>query len=302
MAADALDIPEQGLADHSLDKALSTAIKAAREAGKLIRQAWWSQDHSHIKDTKSNSVDLVTEADVACEQLITRMIQEDFPNHRIIGEESCGTSKYGDLTMEPTWTIDPIDGTTNFIHRFPQSCVIISYLEGQEVLAGVVYDPVADELFYAKKGAGAHLESPHFKGQLFTSKVEALSKAVIGMEVGYGRDEVSVSLVSSSLKAILERGVRSIRMGGSTGLNMAYVAAGRLNAAFEHGDWDRGLGPKIWDFSAGKLLVSEAGGVTRDLFAGGVGELNLMGRSQFSSCTTKLADEIIGSINFTLKP
>lgn len=284
---------------RSLDVVLATASRAAREAGKLIRQAWHASQTSEVEDTKSNSVDLVTETDRKCEDLVSGIILKDFPSDRIIGEETAGSEKYAPPTDEPTWTIDPIDGTTNFVHRFPQSCVIIGYLENKEVVVGVVYDPVADELFRATKGGGAFLESPARAGgamRLTAPRVTSLGQALISMEVGYGRDEASVSLVTGGLANLLRGGVRSIRMAGSTGLNMAYVAAGRLSAAFEHGDWERGRGPKIWDVSAGKLIVMEAGGVTRDLFRDGNGELDLMGRSQFSACTPELADAILGAL------
>jgi len=278
-----------------LEAVLATAKRAAREAGAVIRQAWWAEDESQVKATKSNSVDLVTETDQKCEELVARIILGDFPGDRIIGEESSGSDKYEPPGEGPTWTVDPIDGTTNFVHRFPQSCVIIGYLEGGEPCVGVVYDPVAEELFWATRGGGAFLERPNLPGalRLKGSSAQKLAHAVVCMEVGYGRDEASIALVTGALAKVMRAGVRSVRMAGSTGLNMAYVAAGRLSAAFEHGDWERGKGPKIWDFAAGKLMVSEAGGVTRDLLNGGSAELDLMGRSQFSACTPELADEIM---------
>lgn len=279
---------------RSLDAVLSTAQRAAREAGTLIRTAWRATPESATED-KSNSVDLVTETDKKCEEVVFGILRKDYPDDRIIGEEEAGQDKYEPLTDDPTWTVDPVDGTTNFVHRFPQSCVIIAYIEKKEVLVGVIYDPIADELFWSKKGCGAFLDSPSHDGslRLCAAKVETLNKALISMEVGYGRDEVAASLVTGALSKVLRAGVRGVRMAGSTGLNMAYVAAGRLSAAFEHGDWARGAGPKIWDFSAGKLIVSEANGVTRDLLSWGNGPLDLMGRSQFSACTPQLADEIL---------
>merc|ERR1719440_676676 len=114
------------------------------------------------------------------------------------------------------------------------------------------------------------------------------------MDPGYGRDEVAVQTFSTVQSKILLRGVRNIRVMGSTGLNMAYSACGRLDAGFEQGSWDENLGPKIWDFSAGKLLVEEAGGVTRDL-SGDVptaSPLDLLGRSFFAAATESLATEL----------
>jgi len=286
---------EGGGSQRSLDAVLATAIRAAREAGNLIQQAWWSSERSAIAETKSSDVDLVTETDQKCEALVSSIILKDFPDDRIIGEEACGSGAYEELTDDPTWTIDPIDGTTNFVHRFPQSCVIIAYIEKKQTCASVIYDPVLDELFWAKKGAGAWVENPRFgKRQLRSSGTKTLDRALVSMEVGYGRDDESISMVTNALVGLMKERVRSIRMAGSSGLNMAYVAAGRFDCAFEHGDWPRGRGPKIWDFAAGKLIVAEAGGVSRDLFKGGANsELDLMGRAQFTACTAELANAVL---------
>merc|ERR1712224_984759 len=128
------------------------------------------------------SVDLVTETDQRCEDLIIRLIKDHFPTHAIIGEESSGQSKYT-LTDEPTWTIDPIDGTTNFVHRLNLSCVIIAYLHGKEPRAAVVHDPMAQETFWATKGKGSFMQ----RGEgpvvpMHVSETQSISKAVIHME------------------------------------------------------------------------------------------------------------------------
>eukprot|EP00405_Crypthecodinium_cohnii_P013359 CAMPEP_0206429746 /NCGR_PEP_ID=MMETSP0324_2-20121206/6414_1 /ASSEMBLY_ACC=CAM_ASM_000836 /TAXON_ID=2866 /ORGANISM="Crypthecodinium cohnii, Strain Seligo" /LENGTH=294 /DNA_ID=CAMNT_0053895465 /DNA_START=74 /DNA_END=955 /DNA_ORIENTATION=+ len=276
----------------------SKVLKVAREAvmagGAAMREAWWSASGSDVKLTKSCAVDLVTETDQKCEEIILGVIQKSFPNDRIIGEESSGSDKYADLDDSPTWTIDPIDGTTNFVHRFPQSCVIIAYMEKKDTVVSFIYDPIQNELFWAAEGQGAWLENPSVgKRKLMAPDIKSVKQAVVSMEVGYGRDPDSIKLVTGAMAAIMKEGVRTIRMSGSCGLDMAYVAAGRFNVTFEHGDWPRGRGPKIWDFAAGKLIVREAGGVTRNLEKGGKGELDLMGRSCFAACTNELADDIL---------
>ena len=290
-------------ADRSMDKILEVAQMAALLAGEKILEAL-SNCRSQVKATKNQntslSTDLVTETDQLCEEIVLKVIKDKFPNHLIIGEESSGTDKYA-LTGAPTWTIDPIDGTTNFVHRLKLSCVIISYLVAKEVRVAVVYDPYADELFWAVKGRGAFLKKGRADNlssvPIQVSKTKSISKAVISMDPGYGRDSEAVNRFCTLQSAILSRGVRNIRVIGCTGLNMAYVACGRLDAGFEEGCWDKSRGPKIWDFAAGKLLVSEAGGLTRDIERSSLSihdpPLDLMKRSFFCASTLDLAGEIL---------
>lgn len=283
----------------NLDEVLVVAKEAVKIAGTQIRAAWLQQ--SEVKATKSNATDLVTETDQRCEDLIISLLKQKFPQHQIIGEESAGSSRY-ELTDEPTWTIDPIDGTTNFVHRLALSCVIITFLHKREVLVGVVYDPMADELFWATRGGGAFVHSRGCSEPLAmrTSSTASIPQAVISMDPGYGRDDAAVAAFTAVQGVILRRGVRNIRVLGSTGLNMAYVACGRFDAAFEEGSWQSGRGPKIWDFSAGRLLVEEAGGVTRDIGAEQLpteAPLDLMGRSFFCAGTASLASEVLETIN-----
>mmetsp|Transcript_22178 Transcript_22178/g.62184 ORF Transcript_22178/g.62184 Transcript_22178/m.62184 type:complete len:304 (+) Transcript_22178:72-983(+) len=282
--------PKLDVDEVPIDRVLEVAKRAAREAGSAIRKTWY-ETTTAVKDTKSCSVDLVTETDQFCEEIVMKLIKEAFPEHEIIGEETAGAEKYN-LTDAPTWTIDPIDGTTNFVHRYPQSCVIIAFFVGREVRCGVTYDPIADELFYATRGGGAMLESPNRVGPISPSGTTTIARALVNLEVGYGRDEGAISGVSTWLTDILRKGVRSVRMGGSTGMNLAYIACGRLDAAMEDGSWELGRGPKIWDFSAGALILAEAGGVTRDLASvDGGPRLDYMGRSYFAAATPALADE-----------
>jgi len=324
--------------DLDLEAILEVAQKAALIAGAEIRKRWFThnanREFNNITDSeiglKSSHTDLVTETDKKCENLIIQYLQKHFSDHEIIGEEShvekstlsadpLSHNKTYELTDRPTWTIDPIDGTTNFVHRLKLSCVLISFLSNKSVLVGVTYDPLADELFYATKGKGAFLKTGN---QLSTpnndvsfesvypikvSETRTIPKAVISLDPGYERDQFSVNEFLSIQKSILLKGARNIRILGSTGLNMAFVACGRLDAAFEEGSWDRDKerGPKIWDFAAGKLLVEEAGGVTRDIeknqenkYVDGSSknELDLMGRSFFCASKTQLADEIINCV------
>ncbi|KAL7549890.1 hypothetical protein ACHAWF_013140 [Thalassiosira exigua] len=282
---------------QSLDPILKVAKEAALLAGATMREALLSSDEVQLA-TKSSSTDLVTQTDEKCEQIATKLIQSNFPDHKIIGEESSGSDKY-QLTAAPTWTIDPIDGTTNFVHRLKLSCVIISHLIDKEVHVAVIYDPYADELFHAVKGKGSYMAcGGKDPVPIHVSKTDTIENAVISMDPGYGRDKEAVGRYIAIQSAILSRSVRNIRVIGSTGLNMAFIACGRLDGGFEEGSWDSNRGPKIWDFAAGKLLVEEAGGVTRDLESPldeGM-PLDLMKRSFFCAANPALAESMIDGI------
>ena len=317
-----------------------------------------------VASIKSATTDLVTETDQRCETIITHHITKHYPNHKIIGEETSGSSEYV-LTNDPTWTIDPIDGTTNFVHSLQLSCILISFIFKKEVLVGVTYDPYKDELFYAIKGHGACLvtaatmtkknktkneketttttsnqrrkredleeeeeeegggglveattaettTTTFLKRRIHVSQATELSQAVISMDPGYGRDAVAVTKYCTIQSEILQRNVRNIRVFGCTGINMAYVACGRLDGGFEEGSWVTNCGPKIWDFACGKLLIEEAGGITQDIELDDDEEtvdsknhqsssstsksLNLMKRSFFCAATPQLAIEMLSAI------
>lgn len=284
---------------YDLDYILKVAQEAARLAGRVIREA--NQNNStSIKETKSNShVDLVTETDQRCEELIIQLLKKNFPDHKIIGEETSGSVKYS-LSDCPTWTVDPIDGTTNFVHRLKLSCVLLSWLVEKDVKVAVTYDPYADELFYAIKGRGSFLQTHNGSKEtkINVSSTKSIRQAVISMDPGYGREKESATKFCNLQATILTLGVRNIRIFGVTGLNMAYVACGRLDAAFEQGSWDVGIGPKIWDFSPGKLLIEEAGGITRDIEAENLIDesntgLDVIKRSFFCAATTELGNELL---------
>lgn len=278
----------------SLEVALRVAREAALEAGKHIRAACLQR--SEVKFTKSNDVDLVTETDQLCEKVVIDLLKSHFPDHAIIGEESSGSSRYA-LTDAPTWTIDPIDGTTNFVHGLALTCVLIAFLHRKEVQVGVIYDPNAEELFWATRGGGAFMrlgpDGPPTK--ISVSSTTSLKQAVISMDPGYGRDAAAVARFQAVQGLLLTSGIRNIRVVGSTGLNMAYVACGRLDAGFEEGAWETNCGPKIWDFAPGSLIIAEAGGLCRDIGVGSflTGPLDLLGRSFFVASTPALASELL---------
>ncbi|CAJ1937183.1 unnamed protein product [Cylindrotheca closterium] len=283
--------------ESSLETVLLVAQDAARQAGKKIRDVALSPGNVKLT-TKSATTDLVTETDEECEKLIINQIKANFPDDKIIGEESSGSDRY-ELSDLATWTIDPIDGTTNFVHRLKISCVIISYIVKRVVKVGVIYDPYADEMFWAISGKGAFLSTENGESvPIHVSTTTTLSNAVLSMDPGYGRDKVAVERYTKMQAAILSRSVRNLRIIGCTGLNMAWVSCGRLDGGFELGDWDANRGPKIWDFAAGTLLLSESGGLTLDIESPSTpyAPLDLMKRSFFCAANSTLAAEILECI------
>jgi len=283
--------------DIDYEAILDVAKEAAQLAGSVIREAMLTPKSEIF--AKSSSVDLVTETDKKCEELVTNLLKSKYPGHKIIGEEGMGADGKYMLTNDPTWTIDPIDGTTNFVHRLSLCCVLISFIVEKCPVVSVTYDPMSDEIFWAMKGNGAFMMNCHgITHPIYVSGTTSIQNAVISMDAGYGRGEEEVKKYTSVQSAILLKHVRHIRVFGSCGLTMAYVACGRLDAGFEEGSWESNCGPKIWDFSAGKLLVEEAGGVTRDVTGRESKEkdLDLMERSVFMASSPELAEELMDII------
>lgn len=228
-----------------MDKLLSTAINAVKEAAKI--QLEYMNKELDI-ETKASEFDLVTQADTIAEAKIIEVISKEFPSHSFLAEESGSEIKDSDYL----WIIDPIDGTVNYAHRFPQFCCSIGlYCKGEAVI-GVVYDPCRKELFHAIKGQGAFLNNKKMQ----VSKIETLRKALLATGFPALKDE----LLQKNLeyfKAFLGK-CQAIRRPGSAALDLCYVACGRLD-----GFWELGLSP--WDTAAGALMITEAGGFITNL-------------------------------------
>ena len=228
---------------------LGIAVRAARRAGAIINRA--ARDVDLLSVTRKRHNDFVTEVDKAAEQAVIEILHRAYPDHAILAEESGATAGQADGS-EYTWIIDPLDGTTNFIHGFPQYAVSIG-LKHKGVLAqGVVYDPTKNELFTATRGRGAYLNERRIR----VSKRVQLSEALIGTGFPF-RDFSDLDEYLAMFRALTAR-VAGIRRAGSAALDIAYVAAGRLD-----GFWEMGLSP--WDMAAGALMVQEAGGLVGDL-------------------------------------
>jgi myo-inositol-1(or 4)-monophosphatase len=225
---------------------LNTAIKAARRAGNLINRA--SLDIDQIKVNVKQQNDFVTEVDRAAENTIIETLREVYPSHAILAEESGETT--GD--SEYQWIIDPLDGTTNFIHGFPQYAVSIALAHKGVLAHAVVYDTNRNELFTASKGAGAFLNDKRIR----VSKRVKLEEALLGTGFPYRMFE-HIDTYLAIFKEMTRRSA-GVRRPGAASLDLAYVAAGRLD-----GFWEFGLSP--WDMAAGALLIQEAGGLVSDL-------------------------------------
>lgn len=227
---------------------LNIAVSAARKAGNLISRALERVDTLQV-DTKGYN-DFVSEVDRRAEQEIIHIIHKAYPHHAIMAEESGGQGDNASL-----WIIDPLDGTTNFLHGFPQFAVSIAMQHSNRLEVGVVYDPLRDELFTAIRGSGGQLNGRRLR----VSKAKGLDGALIGTGFPF-KDQSHVDAYLGMFKALLPH-TAGIRRAGSAALDLAYVAAGRLD-----GFWEIGLNP--WDMAAGVLLIQEAGGIIGD-FNGG---------------------------------
>lgn len=233
----------------SFDDFLAKAVDAAKNAGAIIRSGFYQTKHVVHK----GQVDLVTETDKKCEELIFDFLKKQYPDHKFIGEETAAACGTFELTDEPTWIVDPIDGTTNFVHGFPFVCVSIGLTIERIPTVGVVYNPIMDEFFTAIRGKGAFLNGKPIK----VSSQSELVKSLLVTEVGTTRDKVTVDTTTTKLNCLLFK-VRSLRMCGSCALALCGIACGRMDLFYE---LEFG-GP--WDIAAGAVIVTEAGGLVYD--------------------------------------
>lgn len=222
---------------------MQTATEIAREAGALLNKFAARGVGFELKGEH----DLVTEADRASEQLIVERLRTHFPSHSIVAEEGGGHES----ASEYQWFVDPLDGTTNFAHRFPVYNVTLALAKAGEVVAGVVYDPTRDELFAAERGSGAYLNQRKIR----VSGVTDLSDTLVSTGFPSARRHQNVNIHFYYQMAMITHGVRRC---GAAAIDLAYVACGRSDAF-----WEFHLNP--WDMAAGTLLVEEAGGRITDM-------------------------------------
>ncbi|KAL6077129.1 Inositol monophosphatase 2 [Balamuthia mandrillaris] len=256
---------KQGL----LQRCFEVAMEAAEEAAAIVRGKFGA--HESVQE-KGGAVDLVTEVDVAVERLIVAKLSAAFPDHLFLGEESTAASQEEGaakeepkLTSQPTWVIDPIDGTTNFVHSYPFVAICIGLAIGRRAELGIVYNPILNEKFTAIRGQGAFLNNK----PIHVSQETQLSRACIATNIGYSRSERGISFMLDNLQSLLKHHARGIRCCGSAASGICDVACGRSNAYYE---W----GVHSWDMCAASVIVEEAGGVVVTpslLEKGGEGEL-----------------------------
>ena len=227
---------------------LTTAVKAARRAGNVINRG--ARDLDLLKVSSKGPKDFVSEIDHAAEAAIVETLLGAYPTHAILAEE--GTAKGENAQAEYVWIIDPLDGTTNFLHGFPQYCVSIALEHRGIVTQGVIYDPVRNDLFTATRGRGAFLNDRRIR----VSKRHHLRDCLIGTGFPF-RDGSFLDTYLAMMKEMITH-TAGLRRPGAAALDLAYVAAGCYDGFFEVG-----LNP--WDVAAGSLLVLEAGGLIGDL-------------------------------------
>ena len=223
---------------------LNIAVKAARRAGSIITRA--SEDIGSLTVNDKSYNDFVTEVDLASEKEIIRVLKASYPEHAFLGEET-GLSHQADNI----WIIDPLDGTTNFLHGFPQYCISIALEEKGEITQAVIYDPNRNDLFTATKGQGAYLNQRRMR----VSNKSKLKESILGTGFPF-RDFQHLPVYLKIFEEVV-RGTSGVRRPGSAALDLAYVAAGWFDGFFE-------INLSKWDIAAGGLLVTEAGGIVSD--------------------------------------
>lgn len=257
--------------------ALNIAVSAARAAGHVILR-----NMNRLPDVKIHAKgtnDFVSEVDQQAEQAIITTIKKAYPSHALLAEESGEQS--GD---EYQWIIDPLDGTTNYLHGIPQFSVSIALRENDKLQLGVIYDPLKEELFCATRGDGATLNNRRIR----VSKQRDLTASLIGTGLPYRTDQELDSYLAT-LRALLEK-TSGIRRAGSAALDLAYVAAGRFD-----GFWEFGL--NIWDIAAGVIIIQEAGGLVSDMDGGH----QFLESGNVVTANTQLYKSLITTLNTAIK-
>jgi len=226
-----------------MDEILKFAIHCVLESGKIQRKYFGKKIGIRHKGT----IDLVTDVDMACQEIIISLIKDNFPDDDIISEEK---KNYFEEDKN-RWIVDPLDGTTNYAHGYPFFCTSIAYEESGSITLGVVYNPIFKELFYAKKKEGAYLN----KKRISVSKIDNLKQALLSTGFPYDLITSKRNNIENFISFIYE--AQAIRRDGSAALNMCYLACGRFD-----GFWELKLNP--WDMAAGSIIIEEAGGIITD--------------------------------------
>ena len=247
---------------HNTHLQISSNTHVKYTAGKNMTQHYDSVGTAdeNISDldisTKSNAADFATAIDVLNENYISSAINKHFPKHLIIGEEDVGTGTIPRLTKEPTWILDPIDGTTNFASGLPLSCVSIGYCMNGQPYMGVVFAPMTNELYIGVRGLGAYRNGVRLLGCTGEKATKSLSNAVVCFEFGYARTEKAADDMVNAVRNLLKHGIRTTRTLGAGVLDLCYVACGRMDVVYTG---LAGEGWKPWDYCAALVVAMEGG-------------------------------------------
>ena len=250
---------------------LNIAIKAARNAGRILIK--FNDNLQNIKISEKSPQNLVTNIDIEVEKLIVNIIKNAYSDHFFITEES---GKFGNINSDHTWIIDPIDGTNNFIHGLPHSCISIAMQFRENTELAVVYNPHLDQLFTAEKGSGALLNN---------SKIRIIQNKSLKYSLLSGSNKYNKNIFKSNyLEAILhlQEKILGLRYSGSLSLDMCYVACGYLDAIWTSRN------AKIWDIAAGTLIIQESGGVV----CGFKGETHILNDGLFIGGNLRLVNKL----------
>ncbi|RWS31653.1 inositol monophosphatase-like protein [Leptotrombidium deliense] len=264
----------------TLTECESFAIAIAIKAGEMMKSM--SGRCKQIEE-KQNYADIVTEADKAIESFVFEELRKQFPTHKLIGEETASKAVFTD---DPTWIVDPIDGTTNFVHTFPFCCISIGLAVNKKCVVGVIYSPFLDKLYTAKKGCGAYCNGAPIRVHNCTS----FQQALFICEMGNQRDDEKRKAVFANMEAVGWK-CHGLRCMGSAALNICMVASG-----FAEAYWEFGL--HCWDMAAGAIIASEAGGVVIDTEGG---EFDLMSRRLIVACNESIATQLSKELPVHLK-
>lgn len=259
----------------STQKLENVARLAARQAAKILRTYY----RQKVKISFKGAVDLVTEADLKSQATIVRTISKAFPEHQILAEEE--EFGHNRSLNGPIWIIDPLDGTTNFAHRFPMFAISIAFRDKGKTRFGLIYHPLLNELFIAHRGKGARLNGK----KIHVAQKISLSNSLLA--TGFPYDRRTSQNNNLDLFCHFELTAQCVRRAGAATLDLAYLACGRLD-----GFWEPGLAP--WDIAAGSLLVEEAGGVVTDYSGNPIHDLWC---KEIVAGNPKIHSQIVTSIN-----
>jgi myo-inositol-1(or 4)-monophosphatase len=244
------------------------ALGLVKDVAGTIKEAFYRTKNI---TTKSAPNDLVTETDQEVERIIKEKISGQFPGHRFIGEETVAGGVKCELTDDPTWVLDPIDGTTNFVHSNFNICTIVTFMVNKEVQFCAVNNPILEYLWTARKGKGAFLNGD----QIHVSKCTDLSSALLLQEA---------NMLNNNSQFIVQ--ARGVRANGSAGINLCLIAMGAADLYFE-------IGFHIWDYSGPSLIVEEAGGVVKDISGK---QTDFLARNCIAGASQELIDQVLPQI------